>query len=47
MFYLKYYAGFSLMESYNLPIQLRRWFSETLSEQLNKEADQIKKANKK
>lgn len=47
MFYLKYYGGFSLFETYNLPIQLRRWFMNKLSEQLTKESEEIKKANKK
>jgi hypothetical protein len=38
IFQLKYYGGFSLFESYNLPIQLRQWFSEKLKQQLEKEA---------
>lgn len=46
-FYLKYYGGFSLFESYNLPVQLRKWFVEKLSEQLKEESDAIKKASKK
>lgn len=46
-FYLKYYGGFSLFESYNLPIQLRKWFIEKLKDQLKQEAEQINKAYKK
>ena len=45
-FYLKYYGGFSLFESYNLPIQLRKWFLDKLINQLKEENDQIKKAYK-
>jgi hypothetical protein len=47
MFYLKYYGGFSLFESYNLPVQLRKWFTKKLTDQLNKESEEIKKANNK
>jgi hypothetical protein len=47
IFNLKYYSGFSIFESYNLPVGLRNWFVERLVKQLNDEAEQIKKANKK
>ena len=46
-FYLKYYGGFSLFESYNLPVSLREWFVKKLSEQLKEEADAINKSIKK
>lgn len=46
-FYLKYYGGFSLFESYNLPVGLRKWFVEKLIDQLKSESDAIKKTNKK
>jgi hypothetical protein len=46
-FYLKYYGGFSLFESYNLPVQLRKWFLDKLTSQLKEESDQLKKAYKK
>jgi len=46
-FYLKYYGGFSLFESYNLPVALRKWFVEKLIDQLKKESDEIKKASNK
>ena len=43
MFDLKYYGGFSLFESYNLPIGLRNWYIQLLSEQLKKEAEAMEK----
>lgn len=42
-FYLKYYGGFSLFESYNLPVALRKWFVEKLIDQLKTESDAMKK----
>ena len=47
IFQLKYHGGFSIFESYNLPINIRRWFLNRLSEQFKKEAEQIKKARSK
>jgi hypothetical protein len=44
---LKYYGGFSLFESYNLPVALRKWFVEKLVDQLKEENDAMKKASKK
>jgi len=44
---LKYYGGFSLFESYNLPIGLRQWFVKKLIDQLKEENDAIKKASRK
>jgi hypothetical protein len=41
-FYLKYYGGWSLFESYNLPVGLRNWFVEKLTNQLKSEAEQMK-----
>jgi len=46
-FVLKYYGGWSFIEAYNLPIQLRNWFTERLAKQLKDEADQVKGASKK
>lgn len=46
-FYLKYYGGFSLFESYNLPVALRGWFVKKLVDQLKEESDAIKKAQSK
>ena len=42
-FYLKYYGGFSLFESYNLPIGLRQWFVNKLVDQLKEESDAMKR----
>ena len=46
-FYMKYYGGWSLFEMYNLPVGLRLWFVKKLSQQLEKEADEMKKAQRK
>jgi hypothetical protein len=43
IFALKYFGGFSIMESYNMPTQLRRSMVKRLETQLEKEADAIKK----
>jgi len=36
---MKYYSNWSLIELYNLPIGLRRWFFERLLKQKEKEAE--------
>lgn len=41
-FYLKYYGGWSFIEAYNLPVGLRKWFTEKLSDHMNKEAQAIR-----
>ena len=46
-FQLKYWGGWSFFEAYNLPVVIRRWFLNRLSEQKKKEADQIEEANRK
>jgi hypothetical protein len=46
-FVLKYYGGWSFIEAYNLPVQLRNWFVERLAKQLKDEADQVKGASSK
>ena len=46
-FILKYFGGWSFVEAYNLPVKLRNWFLERLAEQIEKENDEIKKANRK
>tara|TARA_S200002703_G_scaffold76996_2_gene66466 strand:+ start:1245 stop:1466 length:222 start_codon:yes stop_codon:yes gene_type:complete len=40
-FFLKYYGGWSFFEAYNLPVGLRKWFAERLSQQLKKESDSM------
>jgi len=44
---LKYYGGWSFTEAYNLPIGLRDWFVKRLVKQIEKENEEVKKANKK
>jgi len=46
LFYLKHYGGWSFIESYNLPIQLREWWLKRIQKQFDTEAEQTKKANK-
>jgi len=38
LFSLKYYGNWSFFESYNLPIQIRRWFLRRLKKQFEDEA---------
>jgi hypothetical protein len=44
MFSLKYYGGFSLYESYNLPVTIRNWFVKRLIKQLQDEEEAVKKS---
>ena len=46
-FFLKYHGGWSFTEAYNLPVGLRDWFLKRLIKQLEKENEEVKKANKK
>ena len=41
LFSLKYHGNFSLFESYNLPVSLRRWFIQRLIKQKTEEANEI------
>ena len=43
-FFLKYYSGFSFTEAYNLPVKIRNWFIQRLGKQLEKENEEMKKA---
>jgi len=43
---MKYHGGWSFIEAYNLPIKIRRWFLQRLSDQMQKENDQMKKSSK-
>jgi hypothetical protein len=47
MFSLKYHGGWSFFESYNLPIQIRRWFLKRLRKQFDSEREEIEKAKNK
>tara|TARA_S200002703_G_scaffold92539_2_gene79989 strand:- start:301 stop:435 length:135 start_codon:yes stop_codon:yes gene_type:complete len=44
---MKYHGGWSFVEAYNLPIQIRRWFLQRLVKEIEAEAESVKKANKK
>ena len=43
-FQLKYFGGWSFIEAYSLPVQLRGWFVRRLSSQLEKENEEVEKA---
>tara|TARA_Y100000592_G_scaffold100924_1_gene183771 strand:- start:21616 stop:21849 length:234 start_codon:yes stop_codon:yes gene_type:complete len=45
-FFMKYSGGWSFAEAYNLPVGLRKWFSERLAKQLKAEKEAIEKARK-
>tara|TARA_Y100000592_G_scaffold75678_1_gene118274 strand:+ start:16370 stop:16606 length:237 start_codon:yes stop_codon:yes gene_type:complete len=42
-FFLKYSGGWSFSEAYNLPVGLRKWFTDRLVRQLEMEKEAIKK----
>ena len=46
-FYLKMHGGWSFLEAYNLPVQLRGWFVRRLTKQFQDEKEAMEKANKK
>jgi len=41
LFLLQYYGGWSFIEAYNLPIPLRQWFVERLSNEIKKQNEQM------
>ena len=45
-FFLKYAGGWSLTESYNLPVGLRMWFVERLAKQLEDENTALESAQR-
>tara|TARA_R100000008_G_C3570705_1_gene161920 strand:+ start:1054 stop:1242 length:189 start_codon:yes stop_codon:yes gene_type:complete len=46
-FLLKYHGGWSFIEAYNLPVKLRRWFMQRLSDQFKKEKEAHDAASRK
>ena len=46
-FLMKYHGGWSFTEADNLPVKLRRWFLERLSEEIKKENEAHKSAIRK
>jgi len=47
MFDLKLYGNFSIYETFNFPIGLRKYYTQRLAEKLEKEAEEMKKINNK
>jgi len=46
LFALKYHGGFSLFESYSIPVGLRKWFIQRLIRQKEDEKEAMEKAKK-
>jgi len=46
MFLMKYHGGWSFIESYNLPVQIRRWFLSRLAKQFEDEKKDMERAQK-
>ena len=46
-FLMKFHGGFSLFESYNLPIKIRNYFLMKLTQQIEREAQEIQKIQSK
>ena len=46
-FLLKHFGGWSFIEAYNLPIGLRNWFVERMSQQFEKEKEELDKIKRK
>lgn len=46
-FLLKYHGGWSFIEAYNLPIQIRLWFLRRLQKQFETEKEEYEKASRK
>ena len=46
-FLLKHYGGWSLAEMYSLPIGLRTWWLKRTMKEYEKEAEEMKKAQRK
>jgi hypothetical protein len=45
LFALKHHGGWSFLEAYNLPIQLRRWFVERLVKEFKAQNQAVEDAN--
>jgi|TARA_A100001391_G_C4991898_1_gene258364 hypothetical protein len=43
---MKHYGSWSFIESYNLPVQIRRWFIARINKQYKEEAEERKKQNR-
>ena len=47
IFLLQYHMGWSFIEAYNLPVQIRQWFLNRLVKQMKDESEEMKKSSKK
>lgn len=45
-FYLKYHGGWSFLEAYNLPVKIREWFVNKLTEQMKMEQEEMEKVTR-
>ena len=45
-FYMKYYGGWSFTEAYNLPVKVRNWFVNKLTDQLKMEHEEMENMNR-
>jgi hypothetical protein len=46
-FYLKMHGGWSFIEAYNLPVKLRNWFTQRLSQHFEEQNEQLRKQKNK
>jgi len=47
LFYLKHYGGWSFIESYSLPVQLREWWVKRIGKEFQREKDEMEKSQNK
>ena len=47
LFYLKHYGGWSFIESYSLPVQLREWWVKRIGKEFKREKDDMEKSQNK
>ena len=47
LFYLKHYGGWSFIESYSLPVQLREWWVKRIGKEFKREKEDLEKSQKK
>jgi hypothetical protein len=47
LFYLKHYGGWSFIESYSLPVQLREWWVKRIGKEFKREKEDLEKSQNK
>lgn len=47
LFYLKHYGGWSFIESYSLPVQLREWWVKRIGKEFQREKEDLEKSQNK